>query len=798
MHGVRLLRARPGFAAAAILSLGLGIGVTTAIFTVLNAVVLRPLPYTDAGRLVWLTQVLQWESTDDLTLTPDFLDWRRLNHSFTNLSGYNPTTRVLTGAGEPVEVHTARAMESLLPMLGVQPVLGRNFTREEDSPGHSQVAILTYAFWQQRFGGDPRIVGRPITLDGADYTVTGVLGPGFVFPGPDDVQLITPLAKNEAAELQRGAQISVIQNVIGRLRPGVTMSQASAELTVIQAGLPPAFRNAHPTITLRMLPLRDHLFGDARLAGLVLIAAAAFLLLIACANVSNLLLARLAQRDREMAIRIVLGGSRARLVGQLLAESAALGIAACGFGVLLAFWLRLPLLTFSPYRLVGVERLPFDWRVLAFAAAVGLCATVLFALAPAFRATEVRLADAIKSGAASIAGSRGRLRLLSAIAAAEVATVLVLATGAGLMLESFWKLRYTGLGFNPDHLVAVTLPHAARAARPAAFAEDLIARVQAIPGVDAAAVTDAANLPPGVWHATNNFAVEGRPPLPSGQRPVARYQTVTPGYFGLLHIPLLQGRLLDERDGEETPKAVVVNQVLARRYFANQDPLGHRIRTGGPSQPFYQIVGVVGDVKTSGLDAAPEPAVYYAWRQTGGVADLGLVLRSALPAGSIAGELRRAVAAVDPNQPVAAIAGMNERLSTSAARPRFTAALLASFAARAMLLGLIGVYGVIGCRVRWQVRELAVRQALGARPGDVVRLVLRQGVAIIIAGTAAGVAGALSMGRALRSLLYEVPYHDPRTITAAAAPLAAVALAACWIPARRAARIDPAVALRED
>jgi predicted permease len=798
VHGVRQLRARPGFAAAAILSLALGIGVITAIFTLLNAVVLRPLPYTDAGRLVWLTQVLKASSTDELTITPDFLDWRRLNRSFTGLEGYNPTTRNLTGAGEAVEVRTARASAGLLPLLGVRPMLGRNFTRDEDFPGRNQVAVLTHAFWQQRFGGDPRILGRPIALDGLNYTVTGVLGPDFVFPGPEPIQLITPLAKNEAGELQRGQSVSVIQNVIGRLGPGVTIPRAQQELMAIQAGLPPLGPNFHPKITIRMLPLRDHLFGNARTAGTVLIAAAAFLLLIACANVSNLLLGRLAQRDREMAVRIVLGGSRRRLIGQLLAESWALGLAACGLGVLLAWWLRAPLVALSPDRLAGFDRLPFDWRVLSFALFAGLSSTVLFAVLPAFRATEVRLADAIKSGSTSIAGGRGRLRLLSGIAAAEIATVLILSSGAGLMLESFWKLRYTNLGFQPERLIAATLSRPARGPRSFAFLDRLLARAQALPGIEAVALSDSGNLPPGVFHATNIFVIEGRPPMPTGQRPIARYQTVTPAYFKLLHIPLLRGRLLDDQDREGTPLSIVINQALADRYFRGEDPIGHRLRNGPPSVPYYEIVGVAGNVKTSGLGTAPEPAVYYALPQTAGLTEIGVVMRTPLSAGAIAAEFRRAVAEIDPSQPVAAIESLDTRLTRSVARPRFTAALLAAFAALALLLGLVGVYGVVGCRVRWQMRELAVRQALGAQPGDMVRHVLRQGFAIVGAGTLAGLAGALALGRALRSLLYEVPYNDPRTLAAAAALLAAVALTACWIPARRAARIDAAVALREE
>ncbi len=385
-YGARTLRRRPGFTLAAGLSLTLGIGVTTAIFTVLNAVALRPLPYNDADRLLWMTEVLQKNSTDELTITPHFLEWRRQNRTFTALAGYNFQTRNLTGRDEPMELHTAKASATLLPLLGVQPALGRNFTKDEDYKGRDQVALLGPELWEHHFGGDPGIVGHTIVLDGSPFTVVGVLPRGFVFPGPDAVQLITPLGKDEAAELQQ--MQSIVFNVIGRLKPGVTPEQARADLTVIQSRLPvPPFR---PTITLKMLPLRDYLFGNAKMAGLVLVAAAGFLLLIACANVSNLFLARLMQRDKELAIRTVLGGSRARLISQLLTESALLGVLACAAGILLAVWIRRPLLALSPYRLSGLEQLPFDGRVLGFAVALGMLTTLLFGLMPAFRATEIR------------------------------------------------------------------------------------------------------------------------------------------------------------------------------------------------------------------------------------------------------------------------------------------------------------------------------------------------------------------------------------------------------------------------
>ena len=799
-YGLRTLRRQPGFTMAAGLSLALGIGATTAIFAVLNAVALRPLPYADAERLLWMTQILRKNSTDEVTITPHFLEWRRQNHTFTDLAGYYYQTRNLTGPGEPLELHTAKASASLLPLLGVEPAMGRNFMKEEDYKGRDQVALLGHDLWQRQFGGDPRILGRAITLDGVPFTVVGVLPRNFVFPGPDPIQLITPLGKNEAAELEYKGWMTIVSNVIGRLKPGVTPEQARAELTVIQSRLPvPAFR---PTIDIKMLPLRDHLFGNAKAAGFVLVAAAGFLLLIACANVSNLLLARLMQRDKELAIRTVLGGTRARLILQLLTESALLGLLACAAGVVLAWWLRRPLLALSPYRVSGLERLPFDGRVLGFAVALGLLTTILFGLMPAFRATGVRLAEAVKVGEAAVVGGRGSLRVLSIVAAIEISTILILSTGASLMLQSFWKIRYSNLGFQPDRLVAATLkltaPRYREKAQQLAFTRQLLDRSQNLPGVQSAAITSAGEIPPGDWHATNTFAIEGRRQPLGGARPIARYPTVSSGYFGIMGIPLLQGRLLEDSDGENSAPVVVVNQALAHRYFNGENPLGKRIRTGGDDQPWCAIAGIVGDVKTSGLAAAPEPAIYFPYRQTDGLAEIGLMMRSPLDAGIIASELRKAVASLDPNQPISSVQAMEDRLSESVSKPRFTTALLCAFAGLAVVLGIIGVYGAMGCRVRWQLREVAVRQALGAQRSDVVRHVLRQGFAIIVPGLCLGLLGSVVLSRLLTSMLYEVPANDPITLAAVSTGLIVAALLACWIPAMRAARTDPLESLRHN
>jgi len=412
------------------------------------------------------------------------------------------------------------------------------------------------------------------------------------------------------------------------------------------------------------------------------------------------------------------------------------------------------------------------------------------------------LAEAIKGGEVAVVGGRGSLRVLSMVAAVEISTILILSTGASLMLQSFWKIRYLNLGFQPDHLVIATLklagPLYREKTQQLAFVQQLLDRSQNLPGVQSAAVTSAGEIPPGDWHATNTFAIEGRVQPLGGDRPIARYPTVSPGYFGIMGIPLLQGRLFEDSDRENSTPVVVVNHLLVHRYFNGENPIGKRVRTGGDAQPWCAIAGVVGDVKTSGLAAAPEPTIYFPYRQTGGLTEIGLVMRSPLDAGITASELRKVVASLDPDQPVSSIQAMEDRLSESVSKPRFTTALLCAFAGLAVVLGMIGVYGVMGCRVRWQLREVAVRQALGAQRSDVVWHILRQGFGIILPGLCLGLFGSVALSRLLSSMLYEIPANDPFTLVSVSAGLIGVALLACWIPAMRAARVDPLVSLRHD
>jgi len=792
-----MLVRRPGLATAAIVSLALGIGATTSIFSVVNAVALRSLPYADPDRLVWFTELLHGSSTDEFTLTPHFLEWRRQSKSFASLAGYQYQTRNLTTGDRALELHGAKVSATLLPMIGIALAIGRDFTAQEDTKGNDRAAILSDALWREQFASDPNIVGRSITLDGVAHTVTGVLPRSFVFPGVDAVDLLTPLGKDPNETLNQQS-FSIVPNVVGRLNPGVTIEQATAELDVINSHIFPKLPWAM-RITLDMHPLKDHLYGNAKTTGWILLAAAGFLLWIACANVSSLLLARWTERDRELAIRAALGGTRARLIMQLLTESALLGALACGAGIALAFAFRKPILAFTPYKLAGIGDLPFDGRVLGFAVLAGALTVIVFGVLPAIRAVGARMGSSIKAGEAAVVGGRGSSRVLSLLAAAEIATLLMLSTGAGLTLKSFWKMRYQNLGFSADRLTAVSLrlywPAYKDEARQFAFLHELQRRAQAIPGVESAAITDAAEIPPGAWHATNVFQIEGRAVLPpgSGQRPIARYPRASPGLFAILQIPLLRGRLFTDGDRSEV---CVINQALVDKYFRGENPVGRHLRFGGPDAPWSEIIGVVGDVKLSGLNAAPEPAIYTGYDRANAFNDVGLILKSPFDASLLAGEIRKTVASIDAAQPISKIESLNTRLTESVARPRFIAVLLGAFAALAGILGIIGVYSVVSCRVRWQMRELAVRQALGAMPGDVLRHVLGQGMAMIGLGIVAGIAGSLALSRVLATVLYQVRANDPLTLSAVAMALAAVGLAACWIPARRASRVDPLVLLR--
>ena len=794
----RRLRHSPAYSIAALGCLALAMGIATAMFTLLNAVILRPLPYTDPQRLVWLTEVLKANSTDEITITPDFLDWRRFNHTFQALAGINEDTHIVTGLGRPLEVHSARASASLLPILGVNLMLGRNFTREEDIAGGERVAIVSYRFWRYRLGAAARVTGKPIRIDDQPYVLVGVLPPKFVFPGDSDVQIITPLAKDEAAELARdGRVLTIIHSVIGCLKPGVTLRQAHDDIAAIQAHLPvPPF---HPTITIKALGLRTYLFGNERLTASVLVAGALLFLLVACANLGSLALAQMLKRERELAMRRALGASCSRLVAQLMAENVLIAIAAWALGLLLAFGIRNALAAMPSYDASLYAELPIDATVLLFTAALLPVVVSLFGLVPALRMSDVRMDAAIKTEQPSVAGARHHYLLLSVIAAAEIAIVVGLSTSAVLTVRSFWNMRYRDLGIQSRHVIVATLNLSSSkykdSRRELDFIGQILVNSKSIPGVEQAAVSIATEIPPGAWHATNTVRIDGRPlAVNSRQKALMRPQNVSTGYFNILHIPLLAGRLLRDSDASHAPEVVVLNREFARRYFSHENAIGHRLM--GDSNGWYTIVG---DVKSSGLSTAPEPIVYTPYEQTEGqrLRELGVILQSSLPPLSIGTMFRDVVAHADPEQPVSKLETIDDRLNNSVARPRFTAALLTGLAVLGALLAMIGVYGLASCRIQSQVREIAVRQALGAPPSRIIAHVMRSALVVSASGLLCGLLLTFSGTRLISAMLFQVSPRDPVVLFSVAVCVLGSAVAACLLPALRAAGSEPLSSLRE-
>ncbi len=613
VFAIRRLRKVPGYSLAAIGSLALGIGITTAMFTLLNAVVLRQLPYADPQRLVWLTEVLTANSTDEITITPDFLDWRRFNRTFQEMAGINENTRIVSGLGQPLEVHSARASASVtVPILKVNPMLGRNFTRKEDIAGGERVVIVSYGFWRDHLGADMGVIGKPIRIDDQAYSLIGVLPPRFIFPSDSDVQMITPLAKDEAAELARdGRVLTIIHSVIARLKPGVTLRQAHDDIAAIQAHLPvPPF---HPTITIKALPLRTYLFGDAKLTAAVLVIGSLLFLLVASANLGNLGLSQLLQRERELAVRRALGAARSRLIAQLLSENIIIVIAAWVVGLFFALAIRNVLASTPSYEASLYAELPIDTTVLFFTGILLLIVIVLFGLIPALRVTDARIDTVMKEGQATVAGKLHNFQFHSLVAAIEIAIVVGLSCSAVLTVRSFWNMRYKDLGIQPERVIAATLNLGSSQykdrRRELDFIHQVLNNAKSMPGVEDAAISIASEIPPGTFHAANTVRIEGRPlPINSRQKAVMRPQNVSADYFRILHVPLLDGRPLRDGDTSDATQVVVVNHEFARRYFPGDNAIGHRLMTG-ERDGWYSIVGIVGDVKSSGLAADPDPGL---------------------------------------------------------------------------------------------------------------------------------------------------------------------------------------------
>jgi putative ABC transport system permease protein len=791
----RALGRNPGFAAVAILTLALGIGMNTAVFSVVNAVLLRPLPYPDADRLVWLAEYnehFQFEAVPEA----DYFDWKARAHSFEAMVPYGYFSAPLDFGSEAGQVGGVAAPAEFLAVTGARAEVGRLFNATD-----TDVVVLSHKLYARRFGSDPNVVGRPITYNGHAFMVCGVLPESYrfvlplEFPGLDvrEVEAYIPENLPAASRTPRGQNMALF-SVMGKLRPGIRVEQAAAELASINAAI--VRENPSPMVSLiavrvRVMKMQDRLVGGSRRALAVLLAAVAFVLLIACANIANLMLARATSRQREIAIRAAIGAGRGRMIGQLLAEGIVLAVAGGAAGLLLA---RLALGAIVRAGLHAVPRLgevTIDLRVLGFTLLVSVATGVLFGLGPAISLSRTNLAHVLKEGGRTVSAGGSRLSVRRLLMASELAVALVLLAGAGLMIRSFWRMSAHPAGFTPESIVTMKVRLSGPAYRghekQAAYYDRVLDRVAAVPGVASGGIT---NVP-----LRGMIRVEGIQ-LPANQTPLTTYHSVSTGYFGVMGMRLAAGRWLTDR---EPAPVVMVNESFARAVFGTADPLGRRMTVPGASptqDASASIVGVVGDLRYAKLDAAPAPETYIPYRQAVNLISVDLVARAAGNPLAVAGSVRQAVASLDRAQPVYDVQTLEQALADSIAPRRFNLLLLGVFAGVALVLAVVGIYGVMGYAVTQRTHEIGVRMALGARRAEVVRMVVGQGMLVAGVGIAAGTAAALGLTRLMASLLYETAPTDVPTFGAVCGVLAAAAFLACCAPALRAAKVDPVEALR--
>jgi putative ABC transport system permease protein len=791
---VRMLRKNPGTTAIAILALALGIGANSAIFSVVGALLLRPLPYPDAERLVRIYETNLIKGWDRNSVAPaNFLDWQEANEVFESMAAFRWSSPALTGPGDAERLIGIEAGAGFFRTLGAPIALGRAF---DAADAGDRVAVLGHAFWRSRFGGDPDIVGRTLRLDGESVAVLGVAGTGMTYPGDPDLWILSPRETPVSpGDEPRGQRAERFLAAIARLKPGTSIETARAGMEPITRRLAERYPGTNRNFGVSLVPLREDMIGDARQASLVLLAVVGGVLLIACVNVANLTLARATARVRELAVRSALGAGRGRLIRQLLTESLLLALLGGGAGLLLAWWGLDLLIASAPFDPSGLPAIRLDGTALGLTLLAALLAGLLFGLLPAWQAARGDLLAALKGGAREgTAGPRGR-RLRHLLVAAEAAATVVLLIGSGLLLQSLVRLQAAETGVEPANVLTARLRLPAtdypEPRQQAAFYERLLERLAAVPGVEAAGA--ATGLPLGGSYVSRSFAIEGRP-LPDGDPGFdAWYHIVSPDYFRAIGMPLLQGRAPAATDAAGV---VVINDAMARRFWPGEDPLGRRISYSSTEPPdWLTIVGIVRGTITTAPGRPPEPAAYVPFLQTPNPG-MVLVLRTGGAPRGLAPALRQAVRDLDPRIPVYRVATMEQVLSGTFAHRRFLTFLVSLFAALALLLSMIGVYGVMSFAVVQRTHEIGVRMALGALRGDVLALVLRQGMGVVLAGIVPGLAAAFGLTRLLGSLLYGVGAADPPTFVFAPLLLLAAAAAACIVPARRATRVDPIVALR--
>ena len=790
-YGVRGFFKRPGFTVIALIALALGIGANTAIFSLVNAVVLRPLPFKDPDRLIWVYGNIRNGGNRASVAPLDFLDYREQNTTFEQFAASFtvPLPVNLTGSGEPERLSGAGVTGNYFQALGVAPALGRTFQLDNEKPGQNQVAILSHSLWQQRFGGDPNVIGKKLTLDTKVVEVIGVMPQGFNFP--QLAELWVPINFDAGPDMkQRKAHF---MRPIGRLKPGVTMAQAQADTDAIARRLEEQYPDTNVGWNLRLIPLQEQLIGNIRPTLFILFGAVGFVLLIACANVANLLLVRAAAREKEIALRTALGAGRLRIVRQMITESVMLALMGGALGALLAVWGVELLVKMSAGSIPSTAQVKIDLTVLAFTLLVSVVTGVLFGLAPALRTLKLNLGESLKEGGRS--GSEGprRNRTRAVLVVLESAIAVILLIGAGLLIKSFARLQNTNPGFDPHNVLTmrVDLPRQKYSKeKTGPFFSELEDRVSGLPGVESVGLIT--ELPLTGQPNDMPFFVEGRPPASPDQALGADFRRVNQQYFQSLHIPLLRGRNFTQKEVRDAASVMVISSLLASQVFPNEDPLGKRLVMAFDNKAF-EIIGVVGDIRHRALEIDPLPAMYLPTNRTPW---MNLVIRTQGDPANLSGAVRREVQGIDPDQPVAAVRTMDDWVGRSMADSRYRTALLGLLALVALVLAATGIYGVMSYTVAQRTHEIGVRMALGARRFDVLKLVVRQGMSLVIAGVVLGLGGALALTRVMVSLLFGVTAKDPVTFVSVGLLLAVVAFVACYSPARRATKVDPLVALR--
>jgi len=791
-YGFRSLLKRPGFTAIALIALALGIGANTAIFSLVNAVVIRPLPYPDPDRLVWVWASIR-NGINTASVSPaDFLDYRSQNKTFEQFaaSGVGAVPVNLTGGGDPERLMSSIITGNYFDTFRIAPALGRGFTLDNEKPGQDQVVVLSYALWQRRFGGDPGIINKTIVLDDKPRLVIGVMGADVSLPQAAD--LWVPMNFDSDPEMKM--RYAHFIRPIGRLKEGVSLAQAQADTDIIASALEEQFPDSTSGWSLRLVSLREQLVGGSRTMVFILFGAVGFVLLIACANVANLLLVRATARQKEIALRTALGASRLRIVRQMLTESLLLSVLGGALGAVLAAWGVEVLVSLSEGNLPPTANVRIDATVLAFTLLVSLFTGLLFGLAPSFRTMKVNLIDSLKEGARGGAEGPLRNRTRSLLVVFESAVAVMLLIGAGLLVRSLIALQQVDPGLDPKNVLTLSVTLSRNKyntpEKTSNFFQELEQRLSNLPGVEPAGfVTE---LPLSGQSNDMPYIVEGRPPVSPDQRSFAEFRRVNQNYFSSFRIPLLRGRNFSEQEVRQSDKVIIVSQQFVNSVFPNEAALGKRLITGLRGEP-YEIVGIVGDIRHTSLAATPAAAMYFPTRESG---RMNVVIRTQNDPLSIVGSVRKEVQAMDPDQPIAAVKPMKDWLDASVAAPRYNMTLLGLFAALAMILAATGIYGVMSYSVAQRTHEIGVRMALGAQQFDVLKLVVRQGMLLTLVGVVVGLGGAYALTRVMTSFLFGVTEKDPLTFGVVAALLMAVAFIACFVPARRATKVDPLEALR--